>query len=1515
LSIKFNIIFFMCKQKANIFIFIFFLCISTVSFSQIVATPSAGCAPQNIQFTNPPGATGVLWIFGDGGSSPLSNPGHNYLLAGNYNVVCTATIGGVATTHTILVKINPKPVAGFNFVLPPVGCAPRTVSFTSTSTSPTTITQYQWTFGDGGSNIGNPTPIYVYTLPGTFTANLTVTDANGCSNFISQGPIIVTTPPTVIINTNPSPPIGCSSPFNCVFSGSNCVGNGLSYNWAFGNGQTSTQQNPGSITYATLGTFIVTLTVTDNNGCSAFANLPVTVTQPTLNVIVNPTVCLNQVATFSFQTNQSSLLWNMGNGVVITTPTSTNPITTFGYIYNTLGTFVQTITAGVAPCTSVVTRTVTVEQVTAAITATPPSFSCNSPFLGPYFNASSPNAVAFSWSVMSNCNSTVVTTSTLTNPTFTFTQGSLNPYTIFGYCIPTVTLVATSINGCSSTATIIADTLRRPTAWFNKNKKEGCAPLAVTFRDSSFAHTSTLSIVGYTWNNGASPPTIVSGVAPPIPQQTFTYNSPGTYTPFLTIQTVQGCIDVSFIDTVKVVNPAPISFSFSPAVVCPNQSVQIINTSPGQNTIQHWHIKSDNGFFSGCVSNPNPAWVFTHIGVHTFTLEAYKNSCKSSTTIPQTVTVKGPIVQSRFETNCTNRRDVIFATQLQDVNVASLNYGDGTPTLSIPGTLNAVVSHSVMHTYATTGNYTATVIGTNGITGTCSPYTYTMLVQVRDVQAGIVTTPTACGNINSVFSSSTSVDVLVGCGRGYTWYFDNLPPVVTTQTSVNHTFPTVGTHTVILEVKDLNSCCDTVIRTVRISTVIPNFSVSASPVCASSGSVQFTNLSTSTDPLGTYTWSFGPPGAVSNATNPIYNYTSAAVPFTIYQVTLVAFNSLGCSNQTVIPVQVNNPNAQITPLGSTNICFDPLLPFNSTITIPPGFVSYTLNFGDLSQTISTSTVPVVHSYSVGTWTASIIILDNLGCLSSASNHSLVFTVQQTPTANFNIISPAAAAPNSACLGDNTTFSSTSTPSNIGLFYNWDLGTGGPIVSNSVVVSTYTNTGVFTVSLTIFTIPSGCMAKATRTLYVGQVKGNMTVDKSIICLGQAIKFTVIDTVGVYDWVWDYSGGATQTIVANPPGPPSTSHTYTYYPSIGSGNEVVSAIFYSSQHSCSVAASQTIQIIKVNADFKRNLELSNIDWEHCIGITDQFNNSTTRVTGPSFNWNFGDGNVSNSPSPQNTYQLPGIYYVTFTVTESQNNCVGVITKKMVVNPLPTATAVARDTCQGRLFPLYGSGSPGIISNTWTPTFGVTNPNALNTTATASTTTNYTLTVTDNNGCVNSSTMHVYIQLPPKEIRWDTTIIVGEIVPINGYAGINMTYTWAPPTDLNCIYCINPISTSTNNITYSVTVSDNMGCFTSVNTYSIYVDPKSSVDVPTAFTPNGDGINDIIYVDGWGIKKLNYFRIFNRWGQLLFESNDIAVGWDGIFKGVPQNMETYVYQVSAETYIDKNALLKTGSFKLIR
>jgi gliding motility-associated-like protein len=88
---------------------------------------------------------------------------------------------------------------------------------------------------------------------------------------------------------------------------------------------------------------------------------------------------------------------------------------------------------------------------------------------------------------------------------------------------------------------------------------------------------------------------------------------------------------------------------------------------------------------------------------------------------------------------------------------------------------------------------------------------------------------------------------------------------------------------------------------------------------------------------------------------------------------------------------------------------------------------------------------------------------------------------------------------------------------------------------------------------------------------------------------------------------------------------------------------------------------------------------------------------------------------------------------------------------------------------------------------------------------------------------------------------------------------------------------------------------------------------VDVPSGFSPNGDGVNDVVYVKGYGIEKMT-FRIFNRWGEKVFESTNMNNGWDGRYKGVMQEMEVYQYTLNV-TFFDKTNTTKKGSITLLK
>ncbi|MBA2611483.1 MAG: PKD domain-containing protein [Bacteroidetes bacterium] len=1516
----------MYRQKIKLFVFLFLVCTFYNLVSQITVSPTIGCVPlTGVSFSGPAGASGITWNFGDAITSNQASPTHNYTSAGNFTVTYNATVGASAVSYTALVIVHGNPTASFTYTVPSIRCKPLNVPFTSTSSGPAAIASYTWNFGDGGQGSGS-NPIWTYNLQGGFFVTLLVTDANGCTSALStqQGPINVSTPPTVVISSNPLALVSCTAPFTAAFSGSNCVSGSpipgplSSYSWNFGNTQTSTQLTPGNITYNTPGVYNVSLTVTDNNNCSATAVAPVSVSQPTLQTTIPGTVCLNAPFNVGFQTNQSTTLWNFGVAsptVLFTGPgPTTNSLYTPGY--TAPGIYTITISAGAFPCTAVQTKTIYVEQVVANFTFSPPSLTCSPTFTVPYINQSSTNAISYTWTTTNGVN--VNQTSNIANPTFTFTNGSLNPYTIYQPYQQNVVLTVTSANGCVASVSHQYPTIHRPTAWFNKDKKEGCAPLTVTLRDSSF-FDPLFPITSYTWNNGAQPPVIVSGPAPPIPNFVYNYTAVGTYTPFLTIQTVGGCIDVSFIDTIHVANPPVIAFTFTPSTVCWNQPVIITNTSPTTTpAIQHWHVDSDAGFFSGCVNNPNPQWNFTHIGVHTFTMSGYLYGCKGTGTSSQSLTVKGPIVQSRYQTNCNSgtRKSINFYSQLQDVANGTINFGDATAPIAFAGVPGSITTHSITHLYAASGNYTATVTATNLATG-CAPYTYTMLVTVRDIQANFTYTNVGCAAITQSFNATPSIDVYTGCNkRGYIWYFDNLPPRDTALPFINHSFATTGIHTVLLMVKDENSCVDTTKHTIRISNATPTFTFSSNPICLSSGTVQMINTTAQTpDPVNNFVWDFGDASSLTTTlTSPIHTYNFASVPSQNFTVTVVAVNSLGCVDSIKHVITVVNPVATINasnfliciPTSTTNLATNTV-----TFTAPAAYTSYTFSYGDASSPFTTTNNISPHTYSAqGTYTATLIV-DIGGCRNTGS---VVINAQTYPIPNFSLNTG-----NVICRDSQVEFTSTSTVASTPS-YTWNLSTSSPILPVSPVVWTYTATGQAVITLTVFT-SNGCAASISKTLSILGAVANLNLDKQVVCLGNSIKFNIKnDSDNVYMWNYDFGDGSTGSYTANASPTQTITHTYNYYP-LPNGTTTVSLSYYPSSDilKCPRTATTTVQIVKIVGNFNRNNEIGLIDYNHCLGLIDQFSNQTPNSSGYTFSWNFGDGvGTASTQNPTYTYPNSGVYTVTLNITDPVNNCLGFAVKNMTINPLPNVSAFARDTCQNRPFTLNSTPTAGTppFTYTWNPSAGVISPNNPSTSATASNSTTYTLIIKDANNCKNSTTKSVYIQLPPPSFNWDTTVVIGQLIPLNNNSGSNFTYTWNPTTDLSCVNCPNPTSSSTVNITYSVTIADNMGCFQIVNTHTVNVELKGTVDVPTAFTPNGDGANDVIYVDGWGIRKLIYFRIFNRWGQLLFESNDIKIGWDGMLNGVPQNVETYVYQVSADTYVgDGKPFLKTGTFKLIK
>jgi len=283
------------------------------------------------------------------------------------------------------------------------------------------------------------------------------------------------------------------------------------------------------------------------------------------------------------------------------------------------------------------------------------------------------------------------------------------------------------------------------------------------------------------------------------------------------------------------------------------------------------------------------------------------------------------------------------------------------------------------------------------------------------------------------------------------------------------------------------------------------------------------------------------------------------------------------------------------------------------------------------------------------------------------------------------------------------------------------------------------------------------------------------------------------------------------------------------------------------------------------------------------------------------------------------LPGIssqYSGTFSLYIENDGCLSYQSSiSVIIYPLPQ-TNVINDTaiCVGDEIQLNATGNYAFH---WEPDVGINNVSISNPIVSPDSDITYYCIVTDNNGCVDTAFVNIQVHRHPFStlIQLDTTIVIGESVPLNIYSdSSNLIFDWFPNYNISCTVCKDPIATPQETTEYQAYYEDSIGCRFDVIDYVITVSYEYSLDVPSVFTPNGDGKNDVVYVKGWGIKDLLEFSIYNRWGQRIFYSEDKNVGWDGTYKGKLQNIDSYTYYVRVRFYnnIERD---KKGTINLMK
>ena len=223
---------------------------------------------------------------------------------------------------------------------------------------------------------------------------------------------------------------------------------------------------------------------------------------------------------------------------------------------------------------------------------------------------------------------------------------------------------------------------------------------------------------------------------------------------------------------------------------------------------------------------------------------------------------------------------------------------------------------------------------------------------------------------------------------------------------------------------------------------------------------------------------------------------------------------------------------------------------------------------------------------------------------------------------------------------------------------------------------------------------------------------------------------------------------------------------------------------------------------------------------------------------------------------------------------------------------------------------------VTYQWEPVIagGIANPNAANTVIKPAGTQQYILTVQDGYGCsyAVSDTILVTIQPPvPAFAGNDTNAVIGLPQQLTATGGVN--YIWSPGSPLNNPFIATPLATLNRDTKFIVEVKDIAGCI-GYDTVMIKVFDAITFYIPNAFSPNGDGVNEIFRPTGAGIISIYWFRVLNRYGELVFETNQWNAGWDGNYKGRPQPVGNYVWMIKGKARNGRVIEMK-GNVVLVR
>jgi gliding motility-associated-like protein len=777
----------------------------------------------------------------------------------------------------------------------------------------------------------------------------------------------------------------------------------------------------------------------------------------------------------------------------------------------------------------------------------------------------------------------------------------------------------------------------------------------------------------------------------------------------------------------------------------------------------------------------------------------------------------------------------------------------------------------------------------------------------RDFQFNVINCPPpliadigpidACNGNSIDFDNNTS-----GGGTTWSWDFGDASPT-SSQFEPTHAYAGNGPFNVTLIADPGSNCADTTVRVIEISSSTADFTYTDSTCINDPVSFNDASSTAVNGSINQWSWDFGD-GSTSTLPNPSHTYTVGGN----YQVQLTVTSTLGCIDSIEYPMFVQDfPTVAVGP--DTTACENnPLITLNGSISNASG--GLWLGQGG-SFTPNASTLNAGYSPSAGEITSdtSVLILSSTGNgFCPAGTDTLVIVYVPGPSVDagpdVNVCKDTAMIP----------LNGTVTVAGGGQWTSLSPSPGSFSPANDDLNASYipsaTDTAAGSVTIVLTSTFNGNCIAASDTMVISFFDPP-TVDilaTDTICTGDPIVLNGNTTTG--DGFWETLGSGSFS-------PNDSSVIASYIPSTGDDAAgTVTLIFYTLNNGGCQQRTDTVDVEIVESP-----DMSFSFTEVCFGqVTDFTNNSTSPDGISGYEWDFGDTNGSNQPNPSYTFGTEGPQNVTL-IAFSNNGCSDTLTQSVDVHYLPDVNFINSTPC-------LNGGSQFIDSTividttavSWDWNFGDNGTDNVQDPLhvyQSPGTYNVTLIVTTGFGCVDSLTM------PSTVLPGPTAAFDADNYSVNLFQQVNFTDQSTPAndivdwywdfgdgmgtsTDQNTSYSYD----STNTFSVLFVVTDINGCMDSLYKDIVVFMPPV---VPSGFTPNGDGQNDILYVLGGPYKELD-FLIYNNWGELIFESHDQSVGWDGTYKGIDQPLGVFVYTVRAVTQDDVTHEL-SGDVTLLR